>query len=125
VSPTIIGPDGRGAAQAGTAPFAGQLFFNPNAGSLGNLQRRLFTGPWQWSWDIAVKKSFRFGERHKVDLGMEMINYMNHPTFYVPPATGGDYGSVTNYNINNPTFGQISSMNYNPRIVQLSLYYRF
>jgi hypothetical protein len=27
--------------------------------------------------------------------------------------------------VNNSTFGQISSMNYNPRIVQLTLYYRF
>ena len=31
VSPTVIGSDGRGAAQAGSAPFAGQLFFNPKA----------------------------------------------------------------------------------------------
>jgi len=125
VSPTIIGKDGRGASQAGTAPFAGQLFYNPTAGNLGNLQRRLFTGPWQWSWDIAVKKSMKIKERHSVDLGADLINWMNHPTFYVPPATAGDYGSVTNFNINNTTFGQINSMNYNPRIIQLSLYYRF
>ncbi|MEO8592095.1 MAG: TonB-dependent receptor [Candidatus Solibacter sp.] len=125
ISPTVIGSDGRGASQAGTTPFAGQLFFNPDPGTLGNLQRRLFTGPWQWSWDMAVKKSFRIKERHSVDLGLDLINWMNHPTFYVPPATGGDYGSVTNANINNATFGQISSMNYNPRVLQLSLYYRF
>jgi hypothetical protein len=54
---------------------------------------------------------------------------MNHPTFYVPPATAGDYGitsaATTNFNINNPTFGQISQMNYNPRVIQLSAYYRF
>jgi hypothetical protein len=125
ISPSIIGSDGRGAAQAGSAPFAGQVFFNPTAGNLGNLQRRLFTGPWQWSWDMAVKKSIKIKERHSVDLGADLINWVNHPTFYVPPATGGDYGSVTNFNINNSTFGQITSMNYNPRIVQLSLYYRF
>ncbi len=125
VSPTVIGSDGRGAAQAGSAPFAGQLFFNPTAGNVGNLQRRMFTGPWQWSWDMAIKKSFKFRERHSVDLGAEFINFSNHPTFYVPPATAGDYGSTTNFNVNNSTFGQISSMNYNPRIVQLTLYYRF
>ena len=107
------------------APFAGQLFFNPTAGNVGNLQRRMFTGPWQWSWDIAVKKSFKIKERHSLDIGADLINWMNHPTFYVPPATGGDYGSVTNFNINNTTFGQISSMNYNPRVIQLSAYYRF
>ncbi len=125
VSPSIIGADGRGAAQAGSTPFTGQMFFNPTAGNLGNLQRRLFTGPWQWSWDIGIKKSFRIRERHSLDVGTDMINWMNHPTFYVPPATGGDYGSVTNFNINSATFGQISSMNYNPRIIQLSAYYRF
>jgi hypothetical protein len=125
VSPSVIGSDGRGAAQAGTQPFTGEAFFNPGAGTVGNLQRRMFTGPWQWSWDINLKKAMKFGERHSVELGAEMINWMNHPTFYVPPATAGDSGSVTNFNVNSTTFGQITSMNYNPRIIQLSLYYRF
>ena len=59
---------------------------------MGNLQRRMFTGPWQWSWDMSIKKSFKIKERHRVDLGADLINWMNHPTFYVPPATAGDYG---------------------------------
>jgi Carboxypeptidase regulatory-like domain len=125
VSPSVIGSDGRGAAQAGTPAFAGQLFFNPAAGTVGNLQRRMFTGPWQWSWDMAIKKSFKFKERHSVDLGADLINFANHPTFYLPPATAGDSGNVTNYNVNATTFGQISSMNFTPRVIQLSLYYRF
>ena len=79
----------------------------------------MFTGPWQWSWDIAVKKSFQIKERHSLDIGADVINWMNHPTFYVSPATGGDYGSVTNFNVNSTTFGQITSMNYNPRVIQL------
>ena len=85
----------------------------------------MFSGPWQWSWDIAVKKSFKIRESHSLDIGAELFNFMNHPTFFIPPATAGDYGSVTNYNVNNASFGQITSMNYNPRIVQLSAYYRF
>jgi hypothetical protein len=125
VSPSIIGGDGRGIAQAGSASFPGQLFFNPTAGNVGNLQRRMFTSQWQWSWDMAIKKSFKFKERHSVDLGVDLINFTNHPTFYVPPATAGDSGSVTNFNANNPTFGQLSSMNLTPRVIQLSLYYRF
>ena len=32
-----------------------------------------------------------------MDLGFDMINWMNHPTFYVHPSTAGDYGSVTNF----------------------------
>ena len=61
-----------------------------------------------------------------MDVGADLINWMNHPTFYVPPATGGDYGSCRPTSTSTtPTFGQISSMNYNPRVIQLSLYYRF
>jgi hypothetical protein len=129
LSPSLIGADGRGAAQAGSPAFAGQLFFNPAAGAVGNLQRRMFTGPWQWQWDMSIKKSFAIRERHRVDIGADLINWMNHPTFYVPPATAGDYGitsaATTNFNVNNPSFGQITSMNYNPRVIQLSAYYRF
>jgi hypothetical protein len=124
VSPSAINPvDGRG-AEFGTT-FPGEVFFNPAAGSVGNLQRRLFGGPWQWSWDISVKKAFRFHERHTLDFHFDFFNWMNHPTFFVPPSTAGDYGSTTNFNINNTSFGKITSMNFNPRVIQIGAYYRF
>ena len=124
ISPSVINPqDGRGAEFDRT--FADEVFFNPSAGSVGNLQRRLFTGPWQWSWDMSVKKQFRLHERHTLDLHFDFFDFMNHPTFYIRPTTGGDYGSVTNFNINNTTFGRITSMNYNPRVIQIAAYYRF
>jgi hypothetical protein len=125
LSPSLIGADGRGASAPGSAPFAGQVFFNPTAGNLGNLQRRMFSGPWQWSYDASVIKDFRFRERHKLEMHFDFFNWMNHPTFYTPPATGGDYGSVTNYTINSTNFGKITSMNYNPRVIQIGAYYRF
>jgi len=58
-------------------------------------------------------------------LHFDFFDFMNHPTFYIRPTTGGDYGSVTNFNINNTTFGRITSMNYNPRVIQIAAYYRF
>ncbi len=125
VSPTVIGADGRGAATFGAAPFSGQVFFNPSAGTVGNLQRRSLSGPWQWSWDASVSKTIRIKERHSLALHFDFFNWANHPTFYVPPTTAGDYGSSTNFNINNTTFGKITSMNYNPRVIQLGAYYRF
>ncbi len=125
LSPTLIGADGRGASAPGTAPFAGQIFSNPDAGTVGNLQRRMFTGPWQWQWDASVKKEFRFFERHTLNLHFDFFNWMNHPTFYIPPSTSGDYGSSANYTINNVNFGKITSMNYNPRVLQIGAYYRF
>jgi len=125
LSPTLIGADGRGAAAPGTAPFAGQVFFNPTAGTVGNLQRRAFSGPWQWSYDASVVKQFRFKERHSLEMHFDLFNFMNHPTFYIPPSTGGDYGSVTNDTVNSTNFGKITSMNYNPRVIQIGAYYRF
>jgi hypothetical protein len=124
ISPSVINQqDGRGAEFDRT--FDGEVFFNPSAGTVGNLQRRLFSGPWQWSWDMSVKKQFRLYERHTLDFHFDIFDFMNHPTFYIRPTTGGDYGSVTNFNINNTTFGRITSMNYNPRIIQIAAYYRF
>jgi len=129
VSPTLIGPGGYGASQPGVAPFSGQVFYNPNPGTVGNLQRRMFSGPWQWSWDAAVTKEIKFTERHTLDLHFDFYNFMNHPTFNVPPATAGDDGfsaqGFTGYNINSTTFGQIQSMNYAPREIQIGAYYRF
>jgi hypothetical protein len=126
VNPSLINPaDGRGAAQAGSAPFSGQVFFNPAAGTVGNLQRRSFSGPWQWSFDASVKKAIAIGERHHVDLHFDFFNFMNHPTFYLYPSTGGDYGFVTPFNVNGSSFGQITDMNFNPRRIQMGAYYRF
>ncbi len=124
VSPTVINPaDGRGAEYGGT--FNGEVFFNPTAGTVGQLQRRMFTGPWQLSFNGSVKKQFRLFEQHTLDLHFDMFNFMNHPTFYVAPSSAGDYASVTNVNVNNTSFGKITSMNYGPRVIQIGAYYRF
>ena len=125
VSTGIINTDGRGTNQASAAPFTGQIFYNPAAGTVGNLQRRYFSGPWQWSFDASVVKSIRLFETHSLDFHFDFFNLLNHPTFYVYPATAGDYGSVTNMNINNTTFGKITGTNYANRRVQIGAYYRF
>jgi hypothetical protein len=126
IDPAVINPaDGRAAASPGSAPFPGQIFFNPGPGEVGNLQRRSFSGPWQWSFDASVKKSFIFRERHHLDLHFDLFNFMNHPTFYVYPSTGGDYGLLTPFTINSTAFGQVSGMNFNPRVVQIGAYYHF
>jgi hypothetical protein len=122
----LISPGGTGAAQPGTTAFAGQVFFNPTAGTVGNLQRRMFSGPWEWSWDMSVKKAIRLTERQTLDLHFDFFNWMNHPTFYVPAATSGDANlGATNFEINSTTFGQINDMNYSPRVIQIGAYYRF
>ena len=125
VSSSIINTDGRGTNQASSGSFAGQIFYNPPAGYVGNLQRRMFSGPWQWSMDASVVKSVKLFENHSLALHFDFFNLLNHPTFYVSPADAGDYGSVTNMNINNTTFGKITGTNYANRRIQIGAYYKF
>ena len=125
LSPSLIGPDGTGASAPGTAPFQGQLFYNPVAGSVGNTQRRMFSGPWEWSWDISVVKNFHITERHLLEFHLNMLNFANHPTFYVYPTSNGDYAYNSYNTINNTTFGTIDSMQYSPRVIEMGLYYKF
>ena len=121
VAPSAINTDGRGTTSDGAAPFNGQVFFNPGAGSIGTLQRRQFSGPWNTGFDAAATKSIRITERHVVQLRAEGFNILNHPTFYV----GNESSSTTRFNINNTTFGRITSTFYNPRRMQFSLRYSF
>jgi hypothetical protein len=119
VSPSVIGPTGTGAAADGSAPFAGQIFFNPAAGTVGSLQRRDLSGPWYRNYDMAILKSFNITERQHVDFRADFYNLFNHPNFFV-----GDQ------NINSVNFGKITSQFYSapgvgPRLMQFGLYYRF
>jgi len=123
--PSAIGIDGRGAASAGSSAFASQVLFNPVAGTVGNLQRRAFSGPWQWSFDSSVQKSIKLSEAKSLDLRFEFFNILNHPTFFVAPSTAGDFGSVAAVDINGTGFGKMTSMNYASRRIQLGAYYRF
>jgi hypothetical protein len=115
IAPSAINQsNGTGVSAPGTASFAGEVFFNPTAGNLGTLQRRQFSGPWTFTTDMSLLKSIAISDRHSLDVRMEAYNALNHPTFW-----SGDQ------NINSTTFGVISSMFYNPRVLQFGAHYRF
>jgi hypothetical protein len=115
VPQSAINPaDGTGVNTDGDPAFQGQMFFNPGAGTLGALQRRMFSGPWTFDIDMRIKKTVHITESKKVELLMDAFNALNHPTFW-----SGDQ------NINSTTFGVVSSMFYTPRIVQFGLHYTF
>jgi hypothetical protein len=115
IAQSAINPaDGTGVNTDGAAPFTGQVFFNPSAGTIGGLQRRMFDGPWTFDIDASLNKTVHFTEERSIELRMNAINALNHATFY-----SGDR------NINSTTFGVISSMFYNPRVVQFGLHFRF
>jgi hypothetical protein len=90
------------------------VFFNPGAGTVGVLQRRMFSGPWTFNMDMSLLKKVAITEAHNLEIRMDAFNALNHATFWA-----GDQ------NINSTTFGLMSSMFFNPRVLQFGLRYRF
>jgi hypothetical protein len=118
VNPSILGPDGRAVAADGSPNFTGQVFYNPGAGEIGTLQRRMFNGPWTFDMDAGIQKLTHITERNTIEFRMEAGNVFNHPSFTV----------LDPQNINSTTFGQITntfSTTSGRREVQFGLYYRF
>ena len=116
-----IGSDGRGVASDGSAPFNGQVFYNPAAGTVGSLQRRYFNGPWDFMFDASVQKRIPITEGKYLELRAESFNAINHPAFYV----GDETSSNTRFNINQATFGKVTSTINLPRVMQFGLYFKF
>lgn len=111
---SAIGTDGRGVAADGASPFNGQIFFQPGPGELGSLQRRMFSGPWDFNMDFSVMKSTQITERQRVDLKFDFSNVFNHPTFIF-----GDQ------NLTSTNFGKVTGTFFGRRLIQISAYYRF
>jgi len=119
ISPSVIGPNGAGAAPDGSAPFSGQVFFNPGAGTVGSLQRRILNGPWYNNYNMAVLKDTKLTERQSIQFRADFYNLFNHPSFFA-----GDQ------NVNSVNFGKIRQMftsadGVSTRVIQFGLYYKF
>ncbi len=120
IDPAHIGTNGQGVAADTSAPFSGQVFFNPKPGSIGSLQRRNLSGPWFNNYDFAILKDTHLTERQSIQLRADFYNMFNHPSFY-----GGDPVYLGDQNVNSNTFGKISETVSSPRVIQFGLYYRF
>jgi hypothetical protein len=118
IAASAIGSDGRGVAADGAAPFNGQVFYNAGAGTLGTIQRNFFSGPSIWSLDMKVAKTTRIRENETLEIRLDTLNVLNHPTF-----------TIGNQSIDSTTFGKITStgtaLSSSRRLVQLSASYRF
>jgi hypothetical protein len=117
--PKNIGNDGRAVAADGSAAFDGQVFFQPQPGTVGSLGRRVLDGPGYWNYNFALLKETKIREKHSLQFGAYFYNLFNHPNFYLSDQT-----------VTSSTFGRITSQNYSndsigPRALQFSLYYRF
>ncbi len=113
VSPSAVGTDGR-AAVAGAAPFAGQVFTIPGAGTIGTLQQRLLTGPWDTNFDFGVSKATKISENKQLLLRMDSTNFFNHPAF-----------SIGDQTVTSTTFGKITSTFNARRQIQFTLQFLF
>jgi len=119
IDPSAIGPNGAGVAPDGAAPYSGQVFFNPDAGSLGSLQRRILAGPWYGNFNVELSKDTMIGESRSIQLKADFYNVFNHPNFFA-----GDQ------NINSLSFGKINSMfisadGVSTRVIQFGLLLKF
>jgi hypothetical protein len=87
-------------------------FSFPAAGSIGTSGRNAFRGPRFFNFDSSLVKRFEFMERKYLTFRAEAYNTLNNVDFNNPAV-----------NLNNPatSFGKISSVVNNPRILQLAL----
>src|SRR5206468_6174389 len=104
VNPANIASNGAGAAPDGSAPFNGQVFFNPGAGTVGSLQRRILNSPWVNDYNVALVKDTKITERQSIQFRADFYNVFNHPTFAA--------GAPADYNINSLNFGKITAQYY-------------
>jgi len=114
VAASVIGADGRAVGQDGRAPFDGQVFFHPQAGDVGTLQRRMFSGPWIFDFDFGLRKTTHITERQTIDLTMYANNVLNHPAWFI-----GDQA------LDSVNFGRIRGTFTARRQIQFGLVYSF
>ena len=81
----------------------------------GNLGRNILRGPDQQDFDIAVIKTIPVTERVKLIFRWEIFNALNRPNFANP---SNDVSTPS-------TFGVISALTVNPRIMQYALKLEF
>ena len=106
--------DNSGVAPDGEEPFAGQVFFHPEAGELGNLQRRMFTGPSAFVFDLALDKDLQLSESRQLRFGARIQNLLNHPSFF-----------SGNHFLDSTQFGRITGVVVGARVIEFQLRYSF
>jgi len=93
--------------------FNTAAFAAPAAGFFGNATTGSITGPGTISFDMALYKDFKIGERQKFQFRSEFFNVFNHTNF---ASVSTSFGT--------PNFGEVTSAR-DPRIIELALRYEF
>jgi hypothetical protein len=102
---------------------SGSCFFSiPAAGTIGNMGRNAFYGPGFTDFDFSLQKNFPVAEGKKFQLRADVFNLLNHPNFGLPSANLQlAQNATTRIVTSSATAGTITSMNGNPRLMQLGL----
>jgi len=114
INPSVINSDGRGAAAFGQPAFPNEVFFDNGPGQFGTLARSTINGPLFTQLDMSLTKSIRINERMRFQIRADAFNVLNHTNFLTGILTPGlnlNGTSNTIFNVNSPTFGQITSAN--------------
>ena len=90
-------------------------FAFPAAGTLGTSARNTIRGPGFFNIDMSLVKRFVIKERKAVTFRAEAYNFLNHPDFGNPGLSLATPA----------TFGKITNVVNNPRIVQMALRFDF
>ncbi len=108
-TPQAINPDGSLTTLAACST-CGTLYGNSGVG--------VIFGPGQFDWDVSLAKLTRVGglrEDATLQFRAEFFNLFNHPQFSNPAVA-----------VDSPTsFGQITGLSVNPRLIQFGLKYSF
>jgi hypothetical protein len=118
IDPAVIDPNtGRavGSDVLTNAPgFSGQVFFNPMAGEVGNMEILSLDGPSQFLLDLAFAKRLGLWRRTGLQIRADVLNLFNTVNFW-----------VTDDDINSATFGQITDTTTAARVLQLVVKFDF
>jgi hypothetical protein len=92
-------------------------FQEPGFGTVGNLQRRMFTGPAAFNLNVGIRKAISLSERTRAEFRAESINLLNDVNWLV-----GDQSYLgTSSQKNGSLFeGSVTQRN-SPRSIQVSL----
>jgi hypothetical protein len=97
------------------APGTVSQFSFPGALDFGNSGRNTFRGPRFWNVDMSLVKSFAITEHKRIVFRAEAYNLFNNVDFANPSLS-----------LSSPaTFGKISSVDNNPRLLQGALRFEF
>jgi hypothetical protein len=92
-------------------------FAEPAPGTVGNLQRRMFSGPGAFNLNLGLRKTIPLGERARAELRAESINVLNNVNWLV-----GDQTYLgTDFQTNTAAFDNNIRQWNSPRTFQFSL----